>query len=88
MRRTGPRLVALALAAAASSADAQILVFPRTAGKSHVIYFDFDWRHIELSVSPPPERAASYTGAKSGTIRRIQANHMWHKLLRYSSLQY
>jgi len=26
--------------------------------------------------------------AKSGTIRRIQANHMWHKLLRYSSLQY
>ena len=26
--------------------------------------------------------------AKSGTIRRIQANHMWHKLMRYSSLQY
>ncbi|HEV3451479.1 MAG TPA: class II fructose-bisphosphatase [Acidimicrobiia bacterium] len=26
--------------------------------------------------------------AKSGTIRRIQANHTWHKLLRYSSLQY
>jgi len=26
--------------------------------------------------------------AKSGTIRRIQANHKWHKLLRYSSLQY
>lgn len=26
--------------------------------------------------------------SKSGTIRRIQANHMWHKLLRYSSLQY
>jgi fructose-1,6-bisphosphatase II len=26
--------------------------------------------------------------AKSGTIRRIQANHKWHKLLRYSALQY
>jgi fructose-1,6-bisphosphatase II len=26
--------------------------------------------------------------AKSGTIRRIQANHKWHKLLKYSSLQY
>ncbi len=26
--------------------------------------------------------------SKSGTIRRIQANHMWHKLMRYSSLQY
>ena len=26
--------------------------------------------------------------AKSGTIRRIQATHTWHKLLRYSSLQY
>jgi fructose-1,6-bisphosphatase II len=26
--------------------------------------------------------------SKSGTIRRIQANHTWHKLLRYSSLQY
>ena len=26
--------------------------------------------------------------AKSGTIRRIQATHKWHKLLRYSSLQY
>jgi fructose-1,6-bisphosphatase II len=26
--------------------------------------------------------------AKSGTIRRIQANHKWHKLLQYSSLQY
>ena len=26
--------------------------------------------------------------AKSGTIRRIQSNHTWHKLLRYSSLQY
>ncbi len=26
--------------------------------------------------------------AKSGTIRRIHANHKWHKLLRYSSLQY
>jgi fructose-1,6-bisphosphatase II len=28
------------------------------------------------------------TRAKSGTIRRIQASHAWHKLLRYSSLQY
>jgi len=26
--------------------------------------------------------------SKSGTIRRIQANHMWHKLMRYSSLEY
>jgi len=26
--------------------------------------------------------------AKSGTIRRVQANHKWHKLLTYSSLQY
>jgi fructose-1,6-bisphosphatase II len=26
--------------------------------------------------------------AKSGTIRKIQAEHKWHKLLRYSSLQY
>jgi fructose-1,6-bisphosphatase II len=26
--------------------------------------------------------------AKSGTIRRIQATHTWHKLLRYSSLSY
>ena len=69
MRPTVRCLAVLALAATASIADAQILVFPRTAGKSHVIYFDFEWRHIELSVSPPPERAASYTGAKSGIIR-------------------
>ena len=26
--------------------------------------------------------------SKSGTIRRVQATHTWHKLLRYSSLQY
>jgi fructose-1,6-bisphosphatase II len=26
--------------------------------------------------------------SKSGTIRTIQSNHKWHKLLRYSSLQY
>jgi fructose-1,6-bisphosphatase II len=26
--------------------------------------------------------------AKSGTIRRIQATHTWHKLMRYSSLEY
>ncbi len=69
MRRIAPPFAALALVLIASSSFAQILVFPRTAGKSHVVYFDFDWRHIDLSVSPPPERAASFTGAKSGTIR-------------------
>jgi fructose-1,6-bisphosphatase II len=26
--------------------------------------------------------------SKSGTIRKIQSNHKWHKLLRYSALQY
>ena len=26
--------------------------------------------------------------SKSGTIRTIQSNHKWHKLLRYSALQY
>jgi fructose-1,6-bisphosphatase II len=26
--------------------------------------------------------------SKSGTIRTIQSNHKWHKLLRYSSLEY
>jgi fructose-1,6-bisphosphatase II len=26
--------------------------------------------------------------SKSGTIRRIESNHTWHKLLRYSALQY
>src|SRR3981081_2881571 len=62
-------IAAFALPILASDADAQILVFPRTAGKSHVVYFDYDWRHIDLSVSPAPERAASFTGAKSGTIR-------------------
>jgi len=62
-------LAAFALLASGSDAVAQILVFPRTAGKSHVVYFDFDWQHIDLSVSPAPERAASFTGAKSGTIR-------------------
>ena len=26
--------------------------------------------------------------SKTGTIRRIQANHQWQKLMRYSSLDY
>src|SRR5260370_16929902 len=67
--RASSLLAAFALLVTGSNAVAQILVFPRTAGKSHVVYFDFDWQHIDLSVSPAPERAASFTGAKSGLIR-------------------
>lgn len=35
-----------------SSALAQVYVFPRTAEKSHVINFDFAWRHIDILVGP------------------------------------
>jgi hypothetical protein len=67
--RAASLILALAMLVRLPEASAQILVFPRTAGKSHVVYFDFQWRHEDLSVSPTPERAALFTGAKSGTVR-------------------
>jgi len=67
--RASALLVAIAGLSLGSNALAQILVFPRTAGKSKVVYFDFQWRHTDLTISPAPERAASFTGAKSGIVQ-------------------
>ncbi|MFZ5471700.1 MAG: tolB protein precursor protein [Myxococcota bacterium] len=36
----------------ADLARAQVFVYPRRADKSHVINFDFDWRHIDILVGP------------------------------------
>ncbi|HVE87210.1 MAG TPA: tolB protein precursor protein, partial [Myxococcales bacterium] len=37
-------------------APAQEVVFPRSADKSQVRYFDFDWRHVDILVGPEAER--------------------------------
>src|ERR1700694_2149311 len=66
-----PRLIAaLATLTCVGLAQAQVLVIPRTAGKSHVVYFDFKWRYIDLTATPSSTtRAAELAGAKTGTIR-------------------
>lgn len=47
---------ALAMLAAAAPASAQDIVYPRTADKSQVRYFDFRWRHVDILVGPEAEQ--------------------------------
>jgi len=49
-------LLAAASLASPSPARAQEIVVPRTADKSQVRYFDFDWRHVDILVGPEAER--------------------------------
>ncbi|HEY8211980.1 MAG TPA: tolB protein precursor protein [Myxococcaceae bacterium] len=62
--RSSQRLLPALLVAAclvSSSAAAQEIVFPRTADKSQVRYFDFDWRHVDILVGPEAEHKLSDT---------------------------
>jgi hypothetical protein len=62
-------IAAVAIWACVDVAQAQVLVIPRTAGKSHVVYFDFHWRYVDLTTTPPASRASDLAGGKTGTIR-------------------
>jgi len=56
------RVLPILMAAAcviASTARSQEVVFPRTADKSQVRYFDFDWRHVDILVGPESEHKLS-----------------------------
>jgi len=52
--RTGAIAAALVLLAATEAVDAQVFVYPRRPGKSHVRYFEFDWRHVDIKIDVPP----------------------------------
>lgn len=39
---------------AAEAAEAQVFVYPRRPGKSHVRYFGFDWEHVDIKIDIPP----------------------------------
>src|SRR5262245_19805965 len=52
--RTGAIAAALALLAATDAVEAQIFVYPRRPGKSHVRYFGFDWRYVDIKVDIHP----------------------------------
>jgi len=54
-QRVLPALLAAAASLTSLTAAAQEVVFPRSADKSQVRYFDFDWRHVDILVGPQAE---------------------------------
>lgn len=83
VRTAGPLIVGLLGALLVETASAQVLVIPRRAYKSHVRYFTFDWRHVDILVGldantldadrvqvdilTDPERLLAPTSTRTGT---------------------
>lgn len=59
-------ILTVAACAIASTARSQEVVFPRTADKSQVRYFDFDWRHVDILVGPESEHKLSIPDLPGG----------------------
>src|SRR5688572_20671500 len=63
-------VVGLCIALVPALAFAQVFVYPRRPDKSHVRYFRFEWRHVDIMVGranegtaqPPPHRGGTQRG--------------------------